>query len=269
MARRKKYTLADLPEEGTVFAVPLKNGRMGVCRVVRKEMREIPYAIVAASDWIGDAPPKLIDPAVRKILLKNHHNWKNAPEIFWVHELPPENFEAIGKIEVLPEDRKMDAGSYGGWGSAPFQILAQWRWDNDRQAVLAEDAINKSLESAKQIEAAQKREEYLSSLSFSKLLAKDLFPSWDDYPPRAAKEGCQKIVKSFIQTLSATREPLGREFVSKELKKCVEQLNQFDSKNKKFICTIEREDLCGVLEDVINAAKFPDLIERIEGWRDW
>lgn len=251
------------------MVTPLENGRMGVCRIVRKKIISIPCALVAASDWIGDTTPKLNDPAVRRILLKTHHSWKNTPEILWVSSPPPNKFEAIGKIEVLPADQKIDSGFFGAWDSIAIQILAQWRWDNDRQAVLVEDTIEKSLEAAKRNETIQKRAEHLSAISFSKLLAKDLFPTWKDYPPRTAREGCRKIIRSLIQILNEAQKPLDREFVSQELKKCVNQLNQFDSKNKNFIETVEREDLYEVLEDIVNAAKFPDLIEKVEEWRDW
>ena len=122
---------------------------------------------------------------------------------------------------------------------------------------------------AKRTEAKRKRAENLAAISFSKLLAKDLFPTWKDYPPKAAKEGCQKIIQFFIRILDIAEKPLDQNFVTKELKKCIEELNQFDSQNKNFIETVEREDLCEVLEDIVNAAKFPDLIEKVENWKNW
>ncbi|HEY3931689.1 MAG TPA: hypothetical protein VGM58_04900 [Verrucomicrobiae bacterium] len=81
MARRKKYKLADFPEAGTVFVMPWEGGRVGICRVIRKgiirdEVNGIPGALIAVSDWISKEPPPLNHPAVRKILVKNHHNWK-------------------------------------------------------------------------------------------------------------------------------------------------------------------------------------------------
>lgn len=269
MAKRKKYVLADFPEAGTVFSMPLADGRVGICRVLRKTDKEIPCALVAASDWISNEPPPLNHPSVCKILVKNHHNWKNAREILWVTSPPPKNFVALGRVDNDPQDTKLECNSYGGWESCAVQVLAQWRWDNEREAVLAEDEVKKTLDSTKRKEAVRKRTEYLAAISFLELLAKDLFPTWDDYPPTTAKEGCQQIIQSFIHTLDAAEKPLARNLVESELKKCVETLNQFDSQNKNFIETIEREDLCEVLEDVVNAAKFPDLIEKIGDWRDW
>ena len=145
MARRKKYVLADLPEAGTVFAMPLEDGRIGVCRVLRKTGIEIPCVLVAASDWIAHEPPSLDDLAVRKILVLNHHNWREQPEVLWIASPPPKEFRMIGKINVLPKDAKQECNSYGAWDSLPIQVLAQWRWGNEREAVLAEDAVKNTL----------------------------------------------------------------------------------------------------------------------------
>jgi hypothetical protein len=268
MARCKKYKLTDFPEDGTVFAVPLENGQIGVCRVIRKKVDGVPCALVAVSDWIGNEPPQLNDSVVRRILIKNFLNWKNDPEIIWVLMPPPKEFRRLGIIEVLPEEKKMDSPWHGGW-NFPGKILTQWRWENDRKAVLAEYAEKNALESAKRKEAIQKRAKYLAEISFSELLEKDLFPTWDDYPPEAIKKGCEQIIQLFIRTLDTAKRPLTRNFVTKELKKCIEELNQFDSKNNNFIETVERDDLCEVLEEIVNAAKFPDLIEKVEDWKDW
>ena len=167
------------------------------------------------------------------------------------------------------KDTKADCGSYGGWESLPLQVLLQWRWDHERKKVLAEDAAKRDLEVAKGADVTRKRFAYLANVSFADLLAKDLFPNWDEYPPKKAKEGCRRIVQSFIKDLVAAPKPLARDFVRDRLKECVQELNKFDLKQKHFIETVEREDLCEVLEEVLHAAKFPELAESIEEWRDW
>lgn len=250
--------------------MPLKDGRLGVCRVIRKELlKETPIALVAATDWISSQPPSLNHPSIRKILTKNHHNWKNAEEVLWVTSPPPKDFVVIGRIGSDSNDAKIKCNSYGGWESCAIQALAQWRWDNEREAVLMEDEKKKLVETANRNAVVQKRVEYLSKVTFSSLLGKNLLSSWEDYPPKVANEGCQKILQSFIRVLDEAEKPLDQNFVASELKKCVEELNQFDDRNKNFIETVEREDLCEVLEDIVNAAKFPNLVEKIEDWRDW
>ena len=269
MAKSKKITLADLPEAGTVYAMPLEDGRFGICRVIRKEQREIPCVVVTASDWIGNEPPQLNDPVVRKILVLNHHFFSERPEVVWVSSPPPKEFRMQGKIAVLPQDAKVPCNCLSAWDGLQIQVLAQWRWDNQREAVLAEDEKKKLIETEKTNAAAQKRAEYLSSVTFSSLLDKNLFPTWDDYPPKAAKEGCEKIVYAFIKALAEAKPPLERDFVSHQLKMCIEDLNHLDSRCENFIETVEREDLCEIFQEILNAAKCPDMMEQVEAWKDW
>ena len=270
MSRRRKYVLADLPEPGTVFAMPLADGRTGICRVLRREINHgVPYVLVAVSDWIASDPPALNDPAVRRMLFLTHHSWSGKPVMLWISDPPPQEFRNLGCIKVLPKDTKADCGSYSGWDSLPLQLLLQWRWDHEREKVLAEDAAKKDLEAAKRSITARKRSEYLATVSFADLLAKDLFPTWDEYPPKKAKEGCRRIVQSFIKNLDASPKPLTCDFARDQLKECVQELSKFDSEQKHFIETVEREDLHEVLEEVLHAAKFPELAENIADWRDW
>jgi hypothetical protein len=269
MASRRKLTLGDLPEAGTVFAMPLADGRTGICRVIRTEEQGGACALVAASDWIGNEPPPLDDPAIRRILIKNHHSWAGKQDLLWVSTPPPKEFRSIGKIDVTSADLKLDSAFYGHWDSLQTQVLAQWRWEHDRTAVLAEDEAKENLSAAKRTAAERKRLEYLATVSLSDLLGKDLFPTWLDYPPQEAKESCQKTIQQLIHRLNEAEKPLTRNLVGAELKKCVQELNRLDSENNNFIESVERDDICEVLEDVVNAAIFPDLIEKIGEWRDW
>jgi hypothetical protein len=270
MSPRRKYALGDFPAPGTVFAMPLADGRVGVCRVLRVDATlGALAALVAASDWIAEKPPRLSDPAVRRILVLDHHNHSGRAEIIWISEPPPEEFRKIGEIEVLREDREAESNSISGWNFLSGQVLAQWRWDHDREAVLVEDAERKDAEQSARAEEAGKRAAYLSSVSFSDLLAKDLFPQWEDYPPKAAKKGCQRIIQSLIRSLEAGDRPLERDFVVRKLKQCVEEINHLDSQHGQFIETIERDDLCEVFEDIVGAAKFPELVGSVAKWRHW
>jgi hypothetical protein len=56
-----------------------------------------------------------------------------------VSEPPPVSFRWLGKIALPKKDLETDSGSFAAWNSLPLQVLAQWRWDNEREAVLAQD----------------------------------------------------------------------------------------------------------------------------------
>jgi hypothetical protein len=272
MAKNTKLRAEDFPTAGTVFAMPLADGRTGICRVVRFRGRsggiDFLSVLVAASDWVSDGPPSLNDPAVRRILSLKQH-LKGSPCLTWILELPPVTFQKLGQIEASNQDAEARSNSYGSWEGLADAVLMEWRWEHDRERVDAENAVRLATSLSKRAEARQARGAYLSTVSFPKLLAKELFPTWIECPSEAAKEECERIIQSLINALAANTRSLTRPFVSAQLQKCVEKLNEFNAQNGNFIETDEREDLFMLFEEIMNAAKHPDLVQDIDKWRDW
>jgi hypothetical protein len=144
------YTDDELPKQGAVLLCPLKDGRLGACRILRcSTLGDDPYyaesmMLVAVSCWVGSKPPALDDPELRKILRPNHHNHKGELELGWLSKPPPRSFKYLG--DIAPSKRELKLGPptfYRDWTVLPEQILLQWRWDNDRRALLAEEAKKK------------------------------------------------------------------------------------------------------------------------------
>jgi hypothetical protein len=137
---RRKRNKLPLPPAGAAFAVPLADGRFGVCRVLRQNTAEelkrhgADCRLVAGSAWIGDRVPDVRHPMLRPILHLTHHAWKNRPQMLWVSDPPPEDFIPLGAIEPSPEEQSQECYASGGWESCRIQSLAQWRWDHDREA---------------------------------------------------------------------------------------------------------------------------------------
>jgi hypothetical protein len=272
MARLTKPRAEDFPSAGTVFAMPLADGRTGICRVVRFRGKsggiDFLSILVAASDWVSDGPPALNDPAVRRILpLKR--NFKGRPCLTWILKLPPAKFQKLGQIEASNQDAETRSNSYGTWEGLADGVLMEWRWEHDREKVDAEKAVELATSLSKQAEARQTRAAYLSTVSFPTLLAKELFPTWSEYQHEATKEECERIIKSLINALAENTGPLSRTFVSAQFQTCVEKLNEFNTQNENFIETDEREDLFLLFEEIMNAAKHPDLVQNIDKWREW
>lgn len=251
--------------------MPLSDGRFGVCRVlqVRSNPKGHPEALVAASDWIGHAPPALTDPAVKRTLMLTHHSWSDEPECLWVSDPPPKTFTYLGAIKLSKKDQEATCNSYSGWERLPLQVLLQWRWDHDREAVLREDEQEKAAKEKQYAKAASTREVYLSKITLPDLLSKKLFRTWNRYQKASDTKAVEKIVKSFIQTLAETRRPLTRKFVTQELKACIEKINTPDQERNNIIETVEREDLFDLFEEILHAAKQPDLITVVDATRDW
>lgn len=147
-----------LPPVGSVFLMPLADGRFGACWVIRHdaEMSGIRFgmtrALVSVSRWIGTAVPTLQEPLLRAPLILNHHSWKNQVEAFYAIDNVPETFRLLGTIVPTSEEMRLECLSSTGWASAALQLLLQWRWDNDRDALLAEEELNRQREKAMVLE---------------------------------------------------------------------------------------------------------------------
>ena len=101
------YTSSDFPEPGSVFVAPLPDGRLCAGRVLRNEFKGGAQAVLlAASSWIGDKEPLLVEPGLRDTAVSTHHTWQSRQNIFWSHYLMPADFRIIGKIELSEADRQ-------------------------------------------------------------------------------------------------------------------------------------------------------------------
>ena len=76
-------------------------------------------------------------------LRQNHHAWQNVPSVMWISESVPVDFLPIGTIMPTDDETRLSSDTTGNWHSLTVQPLAQWRWEHDREAVLAEDREKK------------------------------------------------------------------------------------------------------------------------------
>jgi hypothetical protein len=104
--------------------------------------------IVAIFEWVGDAVPALTDASLLKILHASYDGTDPKPEILWVSEPPPAEFELLGSIpesETLATLERIfnDRGflrtmESGPWENLADRAISHWRWQNDREALLAD-----------------------------------------------------------------------------------------------------------------------------------
>lgn len=271
MGKRKKNVV--LPTAGEVFACPLKDGRFGVCRVLRtstdKESKEFGAAsvLVAGSPWIGNELPQEPLEAMRAVLVLTHHAWKGQPHVHWVNDAVPENFVPIGVLEPTSKEQQMKCNSHGGWQGTPLQVLLQWRWDHDRDNLLAEEA--KSQVPVKKpnlpTETTRKQPKIPTLRELQKM---KFFESWDGDQPVKVIRASRKIMKETVQALSQLNEKATENDRIKILQGCIEAFNQLDNSMDKFIDTILREDICDEFELVANACGLGNR-DLADQWRDW
>lgn len=154
-------TLEQMPTTaGAAFAFPIGDGRFSVCRVLLDPSSHVQRGqsldwmtrfldglrkskiLIACSNWIGNGIPQADDPALRTILHLNRGCYKDWPIVLWISltEDMPEDFIYIGTIVPSAKEIEINCSVAGSWSWVTRQPLAQWRWDNDRDALLAEEA---------------------------------------------------------------------------------------------------------------------------------
>jgi hypothetical protein len=272
MARTKK---PPLPKAGDAFAVPLEDGRYGVCRVLidttspeAKGLGRGRSILVAGSAWIGDAVPTAADPALRPILRKTHHSWAGDPEVQWVDDAPPADFVLIGTIPPTADEAAMTCDVFGGWASFAIQPLAQWRWDHDQEAVIAADAERKARDAERGHEAQRERQNYLSRVTLADLRGHRFFPGWKDYPSRKLVAASRKIMADTVERLIALELTASEDARMGILRECIEAFNRLDAETT-FIETVEREDICEEFEAVVHACGLGHHQDLADEWREW
>lgn len=268
MGKRRKYTEKDFPPVGSVFASQTTDGRYAVGRVLRIETEKgEARALIAASSWLGHEIPAIDLPHIFDTLVKTHHSWKSHPEVLWVNHPMPDQFRIVGQVTLSNKDRKAVSNTFGGWESIPLQALTQWRWDHDREGLLQEEAAKAAAEAERRIQNQKIRDEFMKSLTLEKLSQKDWLEDWSDEVPANAKLKSVELLIQLVAALAANSKRT-KAATRKLLKQTVESLNQLDSVYS-FVHTVEREDLCEALTQIVSAAGFPMLADDIDQMRDW
>src|SRR5437868_6323041 len=124
MARSRKSGSLPLTKVkvGDVFAMPLPDGRYGACRVLAVRDNP-PSVLVAASPWVGAAPPDVAEPLLRTVLNQTHHNWQDDPCVVWVSEPVPADFFHIGTLAPARKEAIRDE-RYSDWAFFAYQVHA-------------------------------------------------------------------------------------------------------------------------------------------------
>ena len=53
----------------------------------------------------------------------------------------PASFTIIGQIALSSHDLAASSRTFASWESVPLQVLKQWRWHHDRDALLQEEEL--------------------------------------------------------------------------------------------------------------------------------
>jgi hypothetical protein len=277
MAKRPKRPKRATPPPpltmGDVFAVPLANGRFGACRVIDMPPPGAHFGdarYVAACAYIGDAPPPPIDhPDLRPLLVLSHHAYERMlPRKIlgaWLSEPPPQEYTHLGNIPPSDADRAVPAHHYVAWHAISQGILAQWRWDHDRAAVLTEDAT-RAAELQQQRSEAERAKAAMTFASFRK---QKLFADWTDYTPRKMTAAARKLMKETAAKLEALGPKPNRKSARAILRDCILAFNTLDEQNDHWIDSIERDDIVQAFDILARLAGFADEPDLADEWREF
>ncbi len=266
MARQRNPVSRPLTKvsAGDVFAMPLEDGRWGACRVL--QMKGDPLAaLVATSPWIGSAPPDLTEPTLRKVLRLTHHSWDKGPCLAWVSDPVPPAFVHLGNLPPKAKEASASSNSSSDWSSSPLQLFLQWRWDHERAAVEAEDEARRECE---RVARETRRRAYKPLPKYTlEELRKRPFQQWEGFVETNALRASRKVVRNTIDALRALGPDAPKPLKINLFHACVEQFNDLDEDG--WICTIEREDVCELLDQLADLVGLEDYGEALTSRRDW
>ena len=94
-----------------------------------------------------------------------------------------------------------------------------------------------------------------------------LFTDWEGVVPPDVLEASRRIMLETAAKLKALG-PQPRDAVLDVLRKCVEAFNRLDEV-RAWIETIEREDLCTMVDQLATLAGIDDADDVAGEWRDW
>ena len=204
MAKRTRKRQREPLTVGDVFIVPLADGRFGAVRVIRPRSTNDPFAddpdlrVVAATHYIAAAKPTIDDPALRQLLTLTHHFHTGRKQdlcALWLFGPPPAEFELLGNIPPARAEMKIYCNSFSAWSYFPRQVLMQWRWDHDREAVLAEEAQEARAEEQRQAERDRQKRGELAKMTYRSFRDRKLFKDWGPPTPRKMIQASRELMK--------------------------------------------------------------------------
>ncbi|CAN5116666.1 hypothetical protein BH11PSE2_BH11PSE2_17450 [soil metagenome] len=280
-----------IPDAGNIYCFrtspfnqfsPPNTGRFAAFKVIGADDR---FVAIAVLDGVWAEPPSLKGAAAKGILREHRFAHTGRLAVFGVNLTswkPSELSEAflLGWKQLSQEERGLAAKvanfaagiSYSTIGRVNYAAEGEWRWLHDREAVMAENAQEQALAAAQRAAEQERYRTRLSKLTWDKLLAETPFSNWSPsppFPPESFTAAARETIHQTCRNLSELGPKPHKAEVRAVLKACVEWFNREDELAGGVIETEEREDICGVLEEIAFVAKQKSLVEEIDEWRDW
>jgi hypothetical protein len=133
-------------EVGDTFLVPLRQDLCNICRIIKFEPRADSHQfMVGATCWYGSTPPAdLSDPRIHALLNLSFTGSPDYWRIAWVDGAPPKGSQYLGVVPPSPEEQQLVAHLNCSWQSFLPSVLREWRWQHEREALLADDEAERA-----------------------------------------------------------------------------------------------------------------------------
>ena len=243
-------------EPGATFSVPLADGRFGACRVLRAEPeKDGGMSLFAATRYVGAKSPDITEPLLASILVMESVGYDKAqriigdahPCVCWQRWMapPPPSFQYLGVVQPAPAEVRMNPDAYSKfWDNWAKCIRQEWRWQNDREAFIADLDRIYGAGWVKRVRDEKKR---LADMTLAKLRKKRFFPDWDEFVPTRVLRDSRTIVKETIDGLIL----LGTNPPTKAALPLLKQyFESFNALGHSFD-TIEREQICEAFFELV------------------
>jgi hypothetical protein len=209
-------------------------------------------------------------PAVCGVLPKGWHSKDGLEELV-----------LLGTEASSDEERTHASIIEHGEGGASYSTIyyasldaeGEWRWRHDREAWEAELVLTREQDRAKHLAEQERYRNRLRKLTWEQLMSETPFANWSSsspvFPPEAFTHAARAVIRDACITLRDLGPKPRRPEVRAILKKTVEWFNEADEEAGGLIETVEREDICAVLEEMAHLARQKVLVTEIDAWRNW
>lgn len=270
-ARRTRPKIS-LPAPGAAFLFPVPEGRFGLVRVLRSaegdEVRWMGQSVlVMVSSWIGATPPALDDPAIRAPLHLTHHHCGGRPAVGFVGEPPPPHLTHLGEIPPTDEDRAWTSDGLLTWDGSD-DLVRQWRWDHERDALLAEEAATRAAEEDERLRRIEAEARRRGELTWERLRARVRFAGWEASLAPEVVAASRRLFVEAVDALAELGPRPNRRRATAVLQDLVRGFNRLHAEHR-FIATMEREGICLELEELAFLAGLPDPLHVADATRAW
>ena len=240
---------------------------------------------IAVLDGVWDHPPRQTEVSKARVLRQHRfaHTGRTAAfgvQIAWWTPGDLKGVVLIGRVQLTAEESGLGgdiisfaAGtSHATLNAANHSAEGEWRWANDREALIAEQEKIRARDATIRAAEEHRYRTRLIKLTWDQLLSETPFERWSPsppFPPANFTQSARQKIHETCRDLSALGPKPKKAQVRAILKGCVEWFNRADDEAGGVIETEEREDICAVLEELAFIARQKALFEEIDAWREW